>query len=267
MKTWKIITIITLATIGAALITTAAFASAYNPYQTMVPTQGYQGWMMNNANTPASTVPINQPQTNSYGGYGCRGPGYNNYVAPAAPSTNSTNTTSLTIEQATQAAQQYVTALNNPDLKLGQIQEYTNNYYVQVYESSTGNGAFELLVDKYTGNVYPEMGPNMMWNTKYTTTTGVAGVFNGIGGMMGFQRTTNTPMTLTVQQATTNAQQYLNTYCPGATVGDVTAFHGYYSAEVLSGGQPYGMLSVNGYNGQVWNHTWDCGFVQEQTVG
>ena len=25
----------------------------------------------------------------------------------------------------------------------------------------------ELLIDLYTGNAWPEYGPNMMWNTKY----------------------------------------------------------------------------------------------------
>jgi hypothetical protein len=262
MKTWKILTIITLATIGAALITTAAFASAYSPYSSMTPTQGYTGGMMGNRGY-TNTAPTNQPHTGIMGGstgIGCRGLG-NNYVAPSA-----TSTTPITIQQATQAAETYVTAFNNPDLKIAQIEEYANNYYVQVHENSTGNGSFELLVDKYTGNVYPEMGPNMMWNTKYTTNTGMMGIFNGMRGMMGFQRTTNTPMTVTVQQATTSAQQYLNANIAGTTVGDVTIFHGYYTVEVLSGGQPYGMLSVNGYSGQVWYHTWHGAFVQEQTV-
>ena len=48
-----------------------------------------------------------------------------------------------------------------------QVEAYTNNFYVQVSEKSTGTDAFELLMNKYTGNIYPELGPNMMWNTKY----------------------------------------------------------------------------------------------------
>jgi len=264
MKTWKIITIVTLATLGVALIATAAFATAYNPYRTMVPNQGYQGWMMDSWNSQDTTPQTNGPYTGSYGGFGCRGQGYGYNYAPST--STSANGTPLTIEQATQAAQQYVTALNNADLKVGEVEEYANNFYVKVYEESTGNGAFELLVDKYTGNVYPEMGPNRMWNTEYTTETGMRGIFNGLCGMVGFQRTTNTPMTITAQQATVNAQQYLETYLAGTTVGDVTTFHGYYTIEVLSGGEPYGMLSVNGYTGQVWFHNWHGSFLQEQTV-
>ena len=60
-----------------------------------------------------------------------------------------------------------MTQLNNPDLAVREVEEYTQNFYVQIYEKSTGIGAFELLIDKYTGSVYPEQGPNMMWNTKY----------------------------------------------------------------------------------------------------
>ena len=57
------------------------------------------------------------------------------------------------------------------------MEEYTQNFYVLFKEKSTGIGAFEMLIDKYTGSIYPEMGPNMMWNTKY-------GMMNG--GMMGW---------------------------------------------------------------------------------
>jgi hypothetical protein len=265
MKTWKLITIIVLATIGVALITTAAFASAHNPYRSMVPTQGNWFGMMGNWNSPAVSAPTNQPYNNGYSGpgWGCRG--QETYYPSQQTATNATAAL-ITIDQATERAKQYVTALNNPDLKVAQVEEYANNYYVQVNEKGTGNGAFELLVNKYTGNVYPEMGPNMMWNTQYTNNTGMMGLFNGMRGMMGFQRTAASTMTVTVEQAKADAQQYLTANIPGATVGDIITFHGYYTIEVLSGGSPYGMLSVNGYSGQVWYHTWHGAFVQEYTV-
>lgn len=105
----------------------------------------------------------------------------------------------LTITQASQIAEEYVTTLNSPDLEVKQVEEYTANFYVEVDEKSTGYGAFELLIDKYTGAVTPERGPNMMWNTKYTFTTGVCNWFRGI------------PTKVTEDQAKANAQQYLNT--------------------------------------------------------
>ena len=112
-----------------------------------------------------------------------------------------------------------------------------------------------MLIDKYTGSIFPEMGPNMMWNTKYGMMRG--GILGGIFG------TPTTAMPVTVTQATSNAQQYLDAYLAGTTTGDVTTFYGYYTFEVLSAGSPYGMLSVNGYTGQVWYHTWHGTFIQE----
>jgi hypothetical protein len=40
------------------------------------------------------------------------------------------------------------------------------NYYAIVNDTSTGEGAFELVAHPQTGAVFPEMGPNMMWNTE-----------------------------------------------------------------------------------------------------
>ncbi len=179
------------------------------------------------------------------GGYG--------YTAPTY-----TTGAQLNVTTANTIAQNYVTAIGNPDLTVKQVEEYTNNFYVQVNEKSTGNGAFELLINKYTGSIYPEMGPNMMWNTKYGMMRG--GILGGIFG------TPTTTMTVTSTQATTNAQQYLTAYIPGATTGDITTFYGYYTIEVLNGGTTYGMLSVNGYSGQVWFHTWHGSFIQELQV-
>ena len=168
------------------------------------------------------------------------------------PST--TAATTLTINQAAQIANTYVTSLNNPDLKVTQVEEYTGNFYVQVGETSTGYGAFQLLINKITGVVTPEMGSNMMWNTKYTF--GMA-YCNWVRGT-----TTTTPI-VTLDQAEANTQQYLKTYLPGTTVGGVTTFYGYYNVEVLNAGTTYGMLSVNAYTGQVWYHTWHGTFIQE----
>ena len=109
----------------------------------------------------------------------------------------------LSINSAVTIAQNYVASIGNPDLVVKQVEEYSANFYVQVNEKSTGNGAFELLINKYTGSIYPEMGPNMMWNTKYGMMRG--GILGGIFG------TPTTTMTVTATQATTDAQQYLNT--------------------------------------------------------
>ena len=166
-------------------------------------------------------------------------------------------TSTITITQAVEIAKTYIASLNNVDLKVSHVEEYTNNFYVEVVEKGTGNGAFELLINKVTGVVRPEMGPNMMWNTKYSF---------GNGWCNWARATTTVTPTVTVEQAKADAEQYLNSYLPGATLGDVTVFSGYYTIEVLNNGTPYGMLSVNSFTGQVWYHNWHGTFIQEQTV-
>src|SRR3990170_8768495 len=75
------------------------------------------------------------------------------------------NTSVNSFDQAKQLANQYLGA--SSDFRIREMMEFSNNFYVIVQEKSTGINAFELLVDRYTGRVMPEYGPNMMWNTKY----------------------------------------------------------------------------------------------------
>jgi hypothetical protein len=275
MKTWKIITLATLAVVASALLVSTVAAMgpfSYNPntgYGGMMGGYGY-GYGSNSppyTTTPSTTAPSTQYYQPVYpfmfgggmmgrlgSGYGfggmMRGFGY------GAPYTYSG--TPLNITTADTIAQNYVTSIGNPDLVVKQIEEYTNNFYVQVSEKSTGNGAFELLINKYSGSIYPEMGPNMMWNTQYGMMRG--GILGGIFG------TPTTTMTVTAAQAKADAQTYLNSYISGATTGDITTFYGHYTIEILKGGTTYGMLSVNGYSGQIWFHTWHGTFIGELQV-
>jgi hypothetical protein len=271
MKSWKIIAIVAaVVAIATAALTASAYAMMNGQvfpgmYGTNTAiTNGYFGGMMNGAgmmgqsgiNGGEMMSGYNQ-QATSCGNHG-QGPNY---------SANGTTLSPISINAALTDAQNYVSNLNNPDLTIKQIEEYSNNFYVQVTEKSTGNGASELIVDKYTGGVYQEMGPNMMWNTKYQTATG--GMMSG-GMMSGYSYdTTITPTTtlpVNVTQANANAQQYLTTNYPGTTTGDVTTFYGYYTIEALNNGNTYGMISVNGYTGQVWYHTWHGNFTQELDI-
>ena len=269
MKTWKIVTIavLTLAAVGATIASAYAFCwwgpGATSPNRsyagtTAPPTQTLDPVTQTYTQTPTLYTPPTQITTPGYsihgGGGGCRG-GWGYRYGTTIPNTETT--TQLTISQATEIAKTYVTSLNNADLKVTEVEEYEANYYVLVTEKSTGNGAFELLVNKYTGVIRPEMGPNMMWNTKYAFNT----------GFCNWQRGTKTAVpTVTLAQATANAQQCLNSYLPGTTVGDVTTLYGYYTVEILGAAKPYGMLSVNAFTGQVWFHTWHGAFIQEATI-
>jgi hypothetical protein len=275
MKTWRLVLAIGLAVIGIALVTASVFAymgasrgystygtytnGAYGTYPNGVVGGHMGGGMMGGyqygypAQPNSATAAPDYPY--QYGAGGCHGRnGWNGYAAPGYP----TNRTAITIDNAVTIAQDYVTRLNNPDLAVREVEEYSLNFYVQIYEKSTGIGAFELLIDKYTGSIYPEMGPNMMWNTKY-------GMHSG--AMMGWNIGNPTsPMTVTAEQAETNAQQWLSANLPGTTVGEAEAFYGYYHVMVLSAGEGYGMLSVNGYTGQVWYHNWHGTFIQELEI-
>jgi hypothetical protein len=75
-------------------------------------------------------------------------------------------------------------------------------------------------------------------------------------------------MPISKDQALQVAQTYLNGNFNGAMVQqDATQFCGYYTMDFVINGKIGGMLSVNGYTGQVWVHTWHGAFVQEIMLG
>jgi hypothetical protein len=88
----------------------------------------------------------------------------------------------------------------------------------------------------------------------------------GMGGMMGGGwRSPGGEMTVTPEQARAYAQAWLDANRPGTTVAaEADAFYGYYTLHTLRDGQITGMLSVNGYTGAVWYHTWHGDFVGMQ---
>jgi hypothetical protein len=204
-------------------------------------------------------------------GTGQRGYGWNN-------GTN-TNVTPLTIDQAKQVAQKYIQSLNIQGLEISEVMVFDNNAYVAVKESSTGLGAFELLVDPASQVAYPEYGPNMMWNLKYGGMSHAV-MMGGNGGMTlapgasagvgnwNYRSTSpanvSADMPVTSDQAIKNAQAYLDQYQPGTTAAnDPMQFYGYYTLDFSKEGKVAGMLSVNGYNGQVFLHTWHGIFIEE----
>ena len=266
MKTLKIaaaIAALAIVVVGTSIASAYAFGwgmrtqTPYAPH-TGAPVNQYQGFApitQTDTSVPTLYTP-NQIVSSGYGpGYGrggCMGGRWG-----WGPNSYQTTTTTIAINQAVGIAETYVASLNNADLKVTEVEEYQNNFYVAVSDKSTGNGAFELLINKVTGIVRPEMGPNMMWNTQYSFRMGWCNWAQGT--------TTATP-TVTADQAKTTAQQYLNSYLSGTTTGDITTFPGYYTIEVLNNDSPYGMLSVNAFTWQVWYHTWHGAFIAEQEV-
>jgi hypothetical protein len=194
-------------------------------------------------------------------------PGQQRQTPPPAP---------VTLDEAKATAQQYLASLGNPNLEIKEIMEFQYNFYIIYYEKDTGRGAFEMLIWKQAppegmmgggtgmrgmmggygavGVITPEPGPNMMWNTKY-------GYMRS--GMMGFSNQASTAETVSSDQATQLAQQYLDTNLSNAKVEMATHFYGYYTFDFTINEKTAGMLSVNAYTGQAWYHSWHGEFIQE----
>ena len=215
----------------------------------------------------------NAPQAWGRQGFGPGMMGNRQGYGPGMMSGYGTGTSSLsplTVDEAFQSAGQYLKDLGISDLKIAEVMVFDNNAYVRVVEESTGTGAFELLVNPLTKLSFPEPGPNMMWNLKY------GGLFHrqmmGSGrGMMGGYAFNSTPqtetadMTVSSNEALKTAQDYLDKFLPGAsTAEDADPFYGYYTLDILRDGKTIGMLSVNGFNGQVFVHTWHGTFIEEK---
>jgi hypothetical protein len=70
-------------------------------------------------------------------------------------------------------------------------------------------------------------------------------------------------MTVSAPQALEAAQKFLDAYQPGLTVAEeAEPFYGYYTIDTLKDGKVTGMLSVNGFTGQVFPHTWHGTFIE-----
>jgi hypothetical protein len=151
------------------------------------------------------------------------------------------------VDQAKVLAEQFVMR-QGFDFAVKEIMEFTNHYYVVIVEKNTDVNAFELLVDRVTGRVFYEPGPNMMWNTKY--------------GHHSRQSDPTTNMPITSQVALRNAQGWLDQNFPGGLVYELKMFYGYYTVDFSINNRMVGMLSVNGYSGEVWYHSWHGQFIK-----
>jgi len=151
------------------------------------------------------------------------------------------------VEQAKELVDRYLSKLS-PDLRVKEIMEFSNHFYIMVQEKSTEINAIELLLDKNTGTIFYEPGPNMMWNTKY--------------GHMGRMTSPTASMPVSAEEASGYVQRWLNQNIRGAKVEEPETFYGYYTMDVSKEGHIFGMLSVNGYTGDVWYHSWHGKFME-----
>jgi hypothetical protein len=152
------------------------------------------------------------------------------------------------IEAAVKIAEEYMLTLRDANLEIDEVEEYSNNYYVSIKEKDTSRGVIELIIDRFYGTIHPEP-QSIMWNQKYS--------------MMGFYNVSSISMSITPEKALKIAQGYLDVAFPGTKVNSITTYYGYYTIMITLNGKHYGMLSVDGYTGQVWYHTWHGMFLQK----
>jgi hypothetical protein len=135
-------------------------------------------------------------------------------------------------------------------LEVGEIMIFDNHAYAEIVERDTGIGAMEVLVDPVSLQIAPEHGPNMMWNLKY-------GSMHGRGMMDRSEWAGDLEMPINPEKAVELAQAFMDRYEPGLSVDEhADVFYGYYTLHTEHDGEVIGMLSVNGYTGQVFPHTW-----------
>jgi len=177
-------------------------------------------------------------------------------------------TQGIPMAKAKTISENYLESVGTSDLEIDEIMEFEYNYYVVYSEESTGIGAMEMLIDKTTGRIFPEYGPNMMWNLKYGhggMMTGPGGMMGGYSGMMGsgygnmmggYYPEGYSGDPIGAEEAIEIAQKFLDTAYQGAEADDPHPFYGYYTLHTTMDGEIFGMLSVNAFTGQVWYHNW-----------
>lgn len=174
------------------------------------------------------------------------------------------NVEPLSVAETEQAVQDYLAYFKDDYLAIKEIMIFDNHSYAIITEKSTDIGAFELLIDPVSQTAYPEYGPNMMWNLKYGMHSGY-GMMGGGSMMNNFSQpqTATAEMPISAEDAAKYAQDYLDRYQPGVSVSEeITPFYGYYTIDLEKDGQIVGMLSVNGYDGQVFYHSWHGAFIE-----
>ncbi|HEU5433056.1 MAG TPA: hypothetical protein VFU81_15420, partial [Thermomicrobiales bacterium] len=125
-----------------------------------------------------------------------------------------------------------------PDFHVANVTLFANDAYAQLSDG-TGTRLGEVLVDRYTGLVVPEPGPNLLWNTRWGLAAG-----------------TLSPPRYDELAARELAATFLASYLPGATLRTGAALPGYDTFAYGRGQTIDGLLSVNTMTGAIWAHAW-----------
>ncbi len=144
-------------------------------------------------------------------------------------------------EEARAAIQAFITS-SNSGLQISELWEYGTVYKAELSDT-TGARAFDLVADKFTGVVMPEMGMSMMLNASYG---------RGMYKTSTFGRT----LKVTPDQATSYAQAFIDNNSLGYKLQTPETYPGYYKFHTTDGSGKFAPdIMVSGYNGGVWMNT------------
>lgn len=141
------------------------------------------------------------------------------------------------------------------DLEIDETFKYDEGYYYfSIKEDDTNRGAMELLVNPYTGNIYPKPGPNVMWNQKYNMKYNNTYVGSGNSKIKEDYRSDFRKNKISEKEALKKARDYVERYI--SKEYDVPSngeeYYGYYAFEIENGNKRVGMININGVTGEVW---------------
>ena len=148
-----------------------------------------------------------------------------------------------TTNEAVAAIQAFLDATRS-NLEITTVWEYKTAFKAELSDTK-GQKAFDILADKLTGAVTPEMGFNMMMNASW-------------GSALHKTRNFGAKLVLTPQDAIAAAEAFLakNAAVLDYTLTDPETYPGYYKFHTAdAAGKPGVDIMVNGYNGRIWMNT------------
>ncbi len=183
-------------------------------------------------------------------------PGALGMVSGGGDYTYEFSSSSLPAQDVVSEVQRYLDSLDNSDLTLVRLREFTWAYQAEVVERSTGLHAFDLMVSKPTARVSPKAGPNLFWNTRYgSMIASIGGGYGMVGRLLHVEPASE--LAMGTDKARSIAEAALNEIGSGLALDeDMATFYGFDSFYVLREGELVGELDVNSYSGQVWYEEW-----------
>jgi len=147
----------------------------------------------------------------------------------------------------------YLATLPGKELQIAEIVDFQYNYYVRVKEKGSTTYSLELLVNPYSGRVFP-IGDGRRVNGN-DFPRGARGPW--AGGPGAYSGTTNqTAQKVTAGEAQKIAADYVKRFSPNDSVTGEAQFPGHYSMFITDNGKIVGVVSVDASSGTAFYHRW-----------